>query len=179
MLSVLLALACLLPGCTGQDAPPQIPEATVQQAARLATEFKAALMAALKEGLADGPQHAIGACSIRAPELAEELSVDGVRIGRTALRLRNLDNAPEPWLEQLLQEYVTAGTGGEPRSVRIDAASIGYVEPLYIGEPCLACHGERVSDAVSEQIAELYPDDRATGFKLGEFRGLLWVAIPG
>ena len=48
-----------------------------------------------------------------------------------------------------------------------------------MGEPCLTCHGERVSDAVHEQIAELYPDDRATGFKLGEFRGLLWVTIPG
>ena len=176
-LILLLALLCLLPGCAGQDAPREIPEAAVQQAAGLAADFKSNLMAILKEGLADGPEQAIGACSIQAPELAAEMSVDGVRIGRSALRLRNPVNAPEPWLTPLLEDYRAAGPGAAPRSVWIDDATIGYVEPLYIGKPCLACHGETIAEEVQGQIAELYPDDRSIGFREGDFRGLLWVTI--
>ncbi len=178
-LAVLLSLTCLLTGCAGQDSPGEIPEETVLEAAGLAAEFKSTLMAALKEGLADGPGQAIGACSIRAPELAAEMSVDGVGIGRTALRLRNPVNAPEPWLEPLLKEYLEAGPGAAPRAVRIDDATVGYVEPLYVGKPCLACHGEIIAEEVQVQIAEMYPDDNSVGFREGDFRGLLWVTLGG
>lgn len=176
-LTLLLALVCLLPGCAGEEASREIPQATVQQAAGLAAEFKSALMAALKEGMADGPGQAIGVCSIQAPELAAEMSVDGVRIGRTALRLRNPVNSPEVWMLPLLEDYHATGPGAEPRSVRIDDATVGYVEPLYVGKPCLACHGETIAEEIKGQIAELYPDDRSVGFREGDFRGLLWVTI--
>ena len=178
-LTVLLVLLWALTGCTGQDATPPVPEESVRQAANLAQGFKSTLMTALKEGLADGPEQAIGACSILAPELAAEYSRDGVRIGRTSLRLRNPANAPEPWLEPLLADYLASGPGAEPRAVRIDPTTIGYVEPLYVAKPCLACHGEVIAEEVRQQIAGMYPDDDSIGFREGDFRGLLWVTVGG
>jgi hypothetical protein len=164
--------------CAGEPAVSgEVPPESVERAASLAASFKTSLMSELGKGLAEGPEHAIGACSIRAPEIARELSTDGVQIGRTALKLRNPRNAPAPWLVALLEEYSAAGPGAEPRSVRIDAETVGYVEPLYVARPCLTCHGENVDAAVRERIAELYPEDQATGFRAGDFRGLLWVKI--
>ena len=178
-LIVLLSLACLLAGCGGPGHPGEIPDETITEAADLAARFKSTLMAALKEGLADGPAQAIGACSIQAPELAAELSVGGVRIGRTSLRLRNPVNAPEPWLEPLLKEYLASGPGSEPRAVRIDDSTVGYVEPLYVAKPCLTCHGEVIAEEVRQQIVEMYPEDDSVGFQEGDFRGLLWVTLGG
>ena len=50
-----------------------------------------------------------------------------------------------------------------------------YVEPLFIQPVCLKCHGPNVSQSVNDKIKALYPEDEATGFKAGEFRGLLWI----
>ena len=46
-----------------------------------------------------------------------------------------------------------------------------------ISNTCLACHGETVSGEVLEEIRAIYPDDEATGFREGEFRGVVWVEI--
>ncbi len=104
-LILLLALVGLLPGCAGQDAPREIPEATTSRAAGLAAEFKSDSHGGPQESLAEGPEQAIGVCSIEAPELAAEMSVNGVRIGRTSVRLRNPANSPEVWMLPLLEEY--------------------------------------------------------------------------
>ena len=50
-----------------------------------------------------------------------------------------------------------------------------YMEPLYVGPQCLSCHGETLSGELKEKLNELYPNDQATGFKLGQFRGLIWI----
>ena len=47
------------------------------------------------------------------------------------------------------------------------------VQPL-----CLNCHGVELAPDVAGRIAELYPEDRATGFEAGELRGVFWVEFP-
>ena len=46
------------------------------------------------------------------------------------------------------------------------------------GGLCLQCHGEVLDPAVAGKIAELYPDDQATGFIDGDLRGVFWVEYP-
>ena len=59
-------------------------------------------------------------------------------------------------------------------------SSVGYVEPIKTGALCVTCHGEHVAPPVQKVLAELYPDDRATGFKVGSFRGVFWAeVVPG
>ncbi len=36
-----------------------------------------------------------------------------------------------------------------------------------------------LAEGVGERLAELYPDDRATGFAPGELRGWFWMKVPG
>ena len=55
---------------------------------------------------------------------------------------------------------------------------MGYVEPIMVQPMCLVCHGEALQPGVAAQIDERYPEDRATGFKAGDFRGVFWVEFP-
>jgi hypothetical protein len=41
---------------------------------------------------------------------------------------------------------------------------------------CLTCHGSVGSD-VAAALRERYPDDRATGYALGDFRGIAWAEV--
>lgn len=43
-------------------------------------------------------------------------------------------------------------------------------------QPCAACHGTSIAPEVKDKLAELYPTDKATGFKPGELRGAILVS---
>jgi hypothetical protein len=100
-----------------------------------------------------------------------------VRVGRSSHRLRNPANAPEPWMEPLLAAYVEGSGSAVPRTVEIDPDTVGYVEPIFVQPMCLTCHGTNLPPGVQEKLVELYPDDRATGFESGDFRGIFWVTL--
>ncbi len=55
---------------------------------------------------------------------------------------------------------------------------VGYVEPITVQPLCLGCHGSTLAPGIADELNELYPDDRATGFAAGDFRGLFWVEFP-
>ena len=75
--------------------------------------------------------------------------------------LEESGSLPEDWVQQT--------ASGELR----------YYRPLVIAEPCLACHGdaESLDPAVAEAIAARYPDDRATGYEVGDLRGVVRVTV--
>lgn len=139
--------------------------------------FKQQLMSALVEGLKDGPVSAITVCSELAPQIARESSTDTVTIGRTSLRLRNPANAPEPWMEPLLEKYAADPGLDTPTMVPLAGGGHGYVEPITVRPACLACHGGEIDPAVKRKIDETYPDDQARGYDPGDFRGLFWARI--
>jgi hypothetical protein len=62
--------------------------------------------------------------------------------------------------------------------VELSDTRLGYVEPIFLQPVCLTCHGETLAPDVASRIEELYPDDQATGFAVGDFRGLFWVEYP-
>jgi hypothetical protein len=171
LLCALAALAC------AQEEPPG-PEWLARGAAAV-LPFKKRLQQELSKALAQGPEHAIDVCRVRAPELAREAGSDLLEIGRTSHRLRNPANAPREWMKPLLAEAVAEGIGADARVVRLDSGRIGYVEPIFVLPPCLACHGEPIAPPVAARLRELYPDDRATGFRVGELRGLFWAELSG
>ncbi len=138
--------------------------------------FQKSLKKALLAGLQKGPAQAIDACRLEAPRLAAAASNEDVRVGRTSQKLRNPANAPEPWMLPLLQAYEDEVYDG-PRVVEIDARTVGYVEPIYLQSLCASCHGSNLAEGVRQQLHALYPDDEATGFAVGDFRGLFWVKM--
>jgi Protein of unknown function (DUF3365) len=141
-------------------------------------KLRAGILKALKEG---GPVGAIGACNTLAPELNTSVTEDSTfEIGRTALRVRNPENAPDSWelagLEQF-QKYLSSG--GDPRKIEIfdivmtkeGQRLFRYMRPITMHEPCLVCHGPNVAQDVKAEVAKYYTDDKAIGFNLGELRG--------
>ena len=140
--------------------------------------YKKGLKEALQSGLSRGLVEAIQACQIQAPKIAESLSHDGIRVGRTSHRLRNPANTPPYWVEPILAEYVASISDREPRSVSLSRERLCYVEPIIVQPQCLACHGELLNEDISMQINKLYPQDQAVGFKAGELRGVLWTEYP-
>jgi RND family efflux transporter MFP subunit len=160
---------------SGVAAGPERPAAAAAAVAGLREQ----LGAALKEALARGPEAAIDACRLEAPRIAGALASENLAVGRTSHRLRNPANAPEDWMLPLLEEYRSrAPAPGSFRTVDLGARGTGYVEPITLQPMCTTCHGESVDPALAARIRELYPTDEATGFRVGELRGLFW-AVAG
>lgn len=158
----------------------------------LLAPFKAELQQALKAGLADGPVQAVTACQAKAPAIAAAQSQGGVRMGRTSDRLRNPANTAPEWVKPILAGYLgrDASSGGAPharpeaapdltpRTVEIAPGRMGYVEPIVLQPMCETCHGTQIAPEVAERISLLYPQDAATGFQVGDVRGVFWVEYP-
>ncbi|MBT8107898.1 MAG: DUF3365 domain-containing protein [Gammaproteobacteria bacterium] len=158
--------------CTKAPAPV---DATARGAKFLAP-FKADLKAALLQGMESGPAEAVAVCRDQAPQIAAALSVDGVSMGRSSHRLRNPANAPQDWLAPIVAGFADGTFALAPQVVDIGDGRTGYVEPIVVQPLCLTCHGTDVQPELAARIAELYPDDAATGFAAGDVRGVFWVA---
>lgn len=132
-----------------------------------------------------GPAGAIGFCSTQALALTAQAvaSMEGVDIKRTTTRLRNPANAPDSLEAEALAwfESQLASTGTLPKEwLQVEGQeAIRYYRPLVVNELCVNCHGavEALSPEVAAALAERYPQDRATGYAPGDFRGLIRVRV--
>jgi hypothetical protein len=154
-------------------------ESELARGSQLLSQYKHDLQGALRAGLNQGEVEAIAACRIQAPKIAKSLSRDGMRVGRTSHRLRNPANAPPDWVEPILETYVDNPSDREPRVVSLPQDRSGYVEPIVLQPLCTTCHGEVLASEVASRINELYPEDRAVGFQVGDLRGVFWIEFPG
>lgn len=176
-LMAVLAIGIAMAGCQTQVEP--VSDVELERARAVLAPFKDQLLGALMGALEEGePEDAIEVCRDRAPQIAADLSVEGIRLGRTSHKVRSPDNTPASWVQPLLAAYLDDPTDVSPRAVRIDADTVGYVEPIYMKSFCLSCHGPSIEPALYEHIRSLYPEDQATGFKVDDLRGLFWVTLP-
>ncbi len=145
-----------------------------------AGSLKGALQTAIKEG---GPVKAISVCNVRAPEIAAELSGGDWTVGRTSQRTRNPENGPDAWETMVLEAFLDRAAAGESLKTMEAAAVVEsggartyrYMKAIPTGEVCLTCHGSDLEPELAAKIRAVYPEDRATGFKLGELRGAFTV----
>ncbi len=183
---LLAAVMALLTAHPAAGADPAVPEDPRLPASRQAVNALAGdLKAALTEGLAaGGPPAAIGVCRDQAQAIADARSRDlGARVGRTSERLRNPANAPTPEQRRVLKSFAERMAAGEaPGTVehweRHGDGSALYMKPIIVGGPCLACHGREPAPGVAGVLKSAYPDDRATGYEIGDLRGAFLVAWP-
>lgn len=141
------------------------------------TELRSELMAAMSQSGAAG---AIEICSQKAPQMAKDLSVGGWSIRRTSLMNRNPGNYPTGPEGQFLQRFASDST----KSVQVtwdftgDTKVYRYFEAIRLDGMCTACHGktEEMDEDVVAKLQQLYPNDRAVGFKSGDLRGMFAVS---
>ena len=152
-----------------------------EEGAVLLMPFKAKLKNELVTSMQSGLDEAIAACNTAAPAIAKSLSIEGVEMGRSSHKVRNPDNVAPEWLAPYVQKWADSGITNdeEVRLVsilsRLEGGRHGYAEPIFVQPLCLTCHGETLAPDVAAKIAELYPNDRATGFRTSDFRGVFWV----
>jgi len=157
-------------------------EQRVAKARDVVQLFKDRLRGELAAALKSGPvANAIGTCQTLAPDLTTQISDDsGIELARVALKLRNPENAPDDWEEKVLQSFqAQALTGADVAKLEhyeIITTAEGdkmfrYMRGIPVREKCLACHGTDVKQDVKAELARLYPEDKATGYKLGEMLG--------
>ena len=84
-----------------------------------------------------------------------------------------------------LEAFMAALAKGEAPKPQVITNADGirdFLAPIVLGNPlCLQCHGTPGKDIAPETLAaiqKLYPDDKATGFKLGDLRGLWRITFP-
>lgn len=188
LMSVMLVCMTAFAGCQRSQTPDAYtgtttdePLATPTKAQSKALAAKDALFARLSGRLtevmqAEGPAAAIEVCSREAAEVARSVGEEqGVTIGRTAIKLRNPKNAPPDWVQPFVEKRTA-----EPQFVDLPDGHTGALLPIKLKSKCLACHGttDTIPADVKTKLAELYPDDQATGFGEGDLRGWFWVVVP-
>ena len=149
----------------------------IKTAEKAIGEFQSKLMTELKAGVQQGPSHAIAVCRNRAPQIAQELSTDTLKIGRTTSQLRNQSNQGPQWASQFLAYYASHPGEKKIQSIQLAERNWGYVKPIYIQRPCLTCHGKSLSSSIKQSLEKNYPLDKAINYQVGDFRGLFWVEI--
>ncbi len=154
-------------------------------AAALGQALKARLQSAMTAG---GPLGALTVCRDEADDIAaavcDSMHLD---VGRTSLKVRNPDNAPDPWEIVALEEFETRLAEGEPAEgldtwfVSRDAEGrrhFRYLKAIPTAALCLNCHGAQIESSLQARLDELYPDDAATGFAEGDIRGAFTASKP-
>lgn len=149
----------------------------------LGKDLQTRLFAALDSG---GPSLAVTFCSDSAQAWTARHAREGVYVRRVSQRVRNPANRPDS-IEALelvrLDSLHRAGAlPGEVVRSRTDENGVRlaeYMRPILVQERCLACHGsrEQIAPAVRALIAERYPSDSATGYRVGDLRGMISVRV--
>lgn len=186
-----LALLWMLISCSGQ---PKSNEAAVQtmqlndsttllytqQGKQIVQQsFKAlsqALLTAIEVG---GVEHALQFCNVQALPITDSMAqVFQADIQRVSLKNRNPANFPdsvETTIIQLMeQKMLQMGKANDTLFVT-DDGQITYMAPILMAPPCLQCHGNEGQELTTQTrstIAALYPSDKATGYSLGDLRGM-------
>ncbi|MEQ1638779.1 MAG: DUF3365 domain-containing protein [Methylococcales bacterium] len=197
---LMLSLSALLAACGGEDKQAQAPghtnstngqtktsanfdKAALTEKAKTAVQtlgatLKSELEVAMKAG---GPLNALSICNTKALEIASKVSLgQGLQVSRVSLKNRNPGNAANDWQIKVLNDFETRKVAGEDPTTLSYTEMVGdefrFMKAIPTGNVCLGCHGTNISPAVTAKLAELYPLDKATGYKEGDLRGA-FVAV--
>ncbi|HXY99120.1 MAG TPA: DUF3365 domain-containing protein [Stellaceae bacterium] len=180
-----MAVALLAAISMGKAAAEDDMKQRMEAARAAAADFSKTLSGELQKAIAAGGLvNAIGVCNTVAPKIAAEKSGEWkMTIGRTSLKLRQPRNRPDAWELAQLQSFEqrkAAGESAQALEVGEYAEKDGkrvfrYMKAIPAGEMCLGCHGTSITPEVAAKLKALYPQDAATGFKIGDLRGAFTI----
>jgi len=178
-----LALALAIPAAQANDA-------LLEEARKTAMSVPPKLIGVLQKEIdKGGPEGAITVCREMAPKMAKAASEEsGWQIRRVSLKNRNPKAAPDAWEKAALEDFDKRAAAGE-NPMHLEKGEVveeggkktyRYVKALPVQTLCLNCHGpaDTITDAVKAKLAELYPEDKATGYSPGQIRGAMTLKKP-
>lgn len=139
------------------------------------------LLAAIEQ---HGIQGAVAYCHTQATPLMDSLSqANKAKVSRVSEKNRNPENKPDKLEKELLDAYAYSLEEGQDIGDNIqllDNGDILYTKPIIIKNGlCLNCHGtaETMDEEVVTKIEGLYPRDQATGYTVGQLRGMWSITL--
>lgn len=148
------------------------------EAITIVKQFGGTLKPQLKKALAEGGVlQAIEVCSVKAPEIAKNLSQSTKwQVKRVSLKARNHLNAtPNAWEKSVLEAFDQRQEQGESAIKMAKAEVVGdefrFMKAQGTAPLCLTCHGSKLTAETKAALKEYYPEDQATGYSLGQIRG--------
>lgn len=162
----------------------------VTEARSVAMAIPPKLLGMLTDAIATGGKDgAIAVCREKAPAMAKAASEQtGWKIRRVSQGNRNPLALPDAWEASVLADFDRRAAAGEDLSKleRHDVVTTDgvrqqrYLKALPTQQLCTSCHGkpEDLAPGVAEQLRALYPNDRATGYQVGQIRGALALRRP-
>jgi len=154
-----------------------------QVSSELAEKVRGLLLQEIGRG---GFASAVKVCS----EMAQQMTLafnarTGHTVRRVSLKYRNRQNVPDEYERRKLEELELLNRKKEMRNEYYEVVEdqgkryLRYLKPLLVLPLCINCHGpkENISTDVRSILVERYPEDRATGFLVGDLRGAISVTI--
>ena len=130
-------------------------------------------------GAKQGLPAVVDFCHANAKKLTDSIGkAHHVVMRRTSHKLRNGKNEPTDAERDVLNQYLEMMEENKRLEPIVRKEKDGYIHfyaPIKLKEKCLQCHGKpgsEIKDVVLKKIQEKYPEDQATGFKVGDLRGI-------
>jgi len=186
-----VAMVGLLLGCS-QVQKVEVPKEKEQKIAQVGEEASMKLLKGVRMELMNAMQkggldEAVTVCNKKAMEITSQVEKEtGYSMKRTTFKYRNPSNAPDKYEAEALKYFEESIKQGKMPSYYIQALNENgkvvyrYYKPLKVEGVCLTCHGDPnlMDKKLLEKIKTLYPNDKAVGYKEGDFRGVVRVTIP-
>ena len=170
------------------DMPVSSPEKNMLgDAKKLSAEFVQKLGGTLKQQLeSSGTESALSVCKDVAPAMSAQYSNDNRIVKRVSLKPRNNTiGVADEWEANQLKQFDMTATSGKPAAEiethavtdEKDGRWFRYMKAIPTQPMCLQCHGgtDDIKPTVQTLLKQLYPNDLAVGYKVGEIRGAISV----
>jgi len=141
------------------------------------------LMRAIKD---QGIEEAIRFCNLNAYSLVDSLKKEyDAEIKRVSAKYRNPLDKPDSLESTILEAYQYNIDNNLELESNVqkthNSDDFLFTKPITINNPmCLQCHGEpdkELSLKTQEVIKKLYPEDRATNYKMNQLRGMWSIKL--
>jgi hypothetical protein len=153
----------------------------------ITSEAQSQLMSTLQKVLEEKDAgSALEFCKVNAlPIIGEVGAKQQVEIRRVSERNRNPENLPDEDERDILEAYQYANENGEKIDPNVQKLNGGdvllYTKPIIIAATlCLKCHGKPgtdLSEETASKLRELYPNDKAVDYQVGDLRGMWSVRM--
>ena len=132
-----------------------------------------------------GVENAIGFCKINAMPLVDSLSESfDAKIRRVSMRARNPNDVPNEIESMILEAYEHQWKDSltlQANVQEIDEENYLFTQPIFIDNAlCLSCHGSLENGMTQDTknfIDSKYPGDNATGYAIGDLRGMWSITL--
>jgi len=168
MSRIIFASFFVLPFAIGNPVESEDELRAIERAHVAVAQIEANFQKALKNSKGD-----LGNCRIEKPKPGL------IKVGRTSERLRNPKNAAPDWVKPFLADLSKkkGSAASKGMLVKLGDGHFGYLEPILTEPVCLKCHGVKLDKPVEVSLYEMYPEDKAVGYHVGDVRGVLWLEM--